>query len=322
MFRLMTGIPGPSGFGSASTAEQVTQQIHASNLTAIITGGASGIGLETARVLALRNAHVIIAARNTEAANEAKQTILKDNDEARVDVLKLDLSSLKSVEAFADNFIALNLPLNILINNAGIMFCPYQLSEDGHEIQFATNHLGHFYLTNLLLDKMKDTAKSTGVEGRIVNLSSVAHLHTYPEGIAFEKINDKNIYDEKRAYGQSKLANLLHANELSRRLQAEGANITFNSVHPGLIMTNLFRYSGVLMKIMKLATHILWKNVPQGAATTCYVALHPSLKGVSGKYYVDCNEFGTSKLARNEDLAKRLWDFSYDLVNAARKPSS
>ncbi|KAL8509063.1 hypothetical protein ACS0TY_016312 [Phlomoides rotata] len=351
MFRLMTGIPGPSGFGSASTAEQVTQQIHASNLTAIITGGASGIGLETARVLALRNAHVIIAARNTEAANEAKQTILKDNDEARVDVLKLDLSSLKSVEAFADNFIALNLPLNILINNAGIMFCPYQLSEDGHEMQFATNHLGHFYLTNLLLDKMKDTAKSTGVEGRIVNLSSVAHLHTYPEGIAFEKINDKNMYltklciiiystifcncsvfapilildcsyDEKRAYGQSKLANLLHANELSRRLQAEGANITVNSVHPGLIMTNLFRYSGVLMKIMKLATHILWKNVPQGAATTCYVALHPSLKGVSGKYYVDCNEFGTSKLARNEDLAKRLWDFSYDLVNAARKPSS
>ncbi|KAL8477449.1 hypothetical protein ACS0TY_029661 [Phlomoides rotata] len=151
--------------------------------------------------------------------------------------------------------------------------------------------------------KMKDTAKSTGVEGRIVNLSSVAHLHSYPE-IAFEKINDKNIYDEKRAYGLSKIANLLHTNELSRRLQ--GANTTVNSVHSGLIMMNLFRYLGVLMKIMKLAPHFLWKNVPQGAATTCYVSLHPSLKGVSGKYYVDCNEFGTSKLARNEDLAKKL----------------
>ncbi|KAL8516717.1 hypothetical protein ACS0TY_015102 [Phlomoides rotata] len=126
--------------------------------------------------------------------------------------------------------------------------------------------------------KMKDTTKSTGVEGRIVNLSSVAHLHSYPEGIAFEKINDKNSYDEKRAYVQSKIANLLHANELSRRLQ--------------------------------------------GAATTCYVALHPSLKGVSGKYYVDSNEFEMSKLARNEDLAKKLWNFSYNLVNAARKPSS
>ncbi|KAL8479666.1 hypothetical protein ACS0TY_026543 [Phlomoides rotata] len=148
--------------------------------------------------------------------------------------------------------------------------------------------------------KMKDTAKSTGVEGRIVNLSSVAHLHSYPEGIAFEKINDKNSYDEKRAYVQSKIANLLHANELSHRLQ-------------------ILR---VLMKIMKLAPHFLWKNVPQGAAITCYIALHPSLKGVYGKYYVDCNEFEMSKLARNKDLAKKLWDFSYDLVNAARKPSS
>ncbi|KAG8374312.1 hypothetical protein BUALT_Bualt11G0118600 [Buddleja alternifolia] len=319
MLRLITGIPGPSGFGSASTAEQVTERIDATNLTVIITGGASGIGLETARVLALRNAHVIIAARNIEAANEAKQLILKDNENARVDVLKLDLSSLKSVKEFADNFIALNLPLNILINNAGIMFCPFQLSEDGIEMQFATNHLGHFYLTNLLLDKMKETAKSTGVEGRIVNLSSVAHLHTYDEGIVFENINEKISYDEKKAYGQSKLANLLHANELSRHLQAEGVNITVNSVHPGLIMTNLFKYSGVQMRILKLVTCILWKNVPQGAATTCYVALHPSLKGVSGKYFVDCNGYESSKFARDEALAKRLWDFSCKMINDFEK---
>ncbi|KAL3825987.1 hypothetical protein ACJIZ3_022016 [Penstemon smallii] len=317
MYRLITGIAGPSGFGSASTAEQVTQGIDASNLTAIITGGASGIGLETARVLALRNANVIIGARNLEAANEAKQLILKDNNNARVHVLKLDLASLKSVKTFADNFIDLNLPLNILINNAGIMFCPYQLSEDGIEMQFATNHLGHFYLTNLLLDKMKETAKSTGIEGRIVNLSSIAHIHTYEKGIAFDKINEKRSYDDKKAYGQSKLANLLHANELSQRLQAEGVNITVNSVHPGLIMTNLFKYSGVLMKILKFCTSILWKNVPQGAATTCYVALHPSLKGVSGKYFVDCNEFKPSRFARDKVLAKKLWDFSIKLVNAA-----
>ncbi|KAK6126146.1 hypothetical protein DH2020_040124 [Rehmannia glutinosa] len=320
MYRLITGIPGPSGFGSASTAEQVTQGIDATNLTAIITGGASGIGLETARVLALRNAHVIIAARNLEAANEAKHMILKDNINARIDVLKLDLASFDSIKAFADNFIALNLPLNILINNAGIMFCPFQLSENGVEMQFATNHLGHFYLTNLLLDKMKGTAKSQGVEGRIVNLSSVAHLHTYEEGIRFEQINDENSYDDKKAYGQSKLANLLHANELSRRLQTEGVNITVNSVHPGLIMTNLFRYSGIMMKILKLVTCMLWKNIPQGAATTCYVALHPSLKGVSGKYFVDCNEFKSSRFARSEVLAKRLWDFSCKLVNASQKP--
>ncbi|KAK4419097.1 Short-chain dehydrogenase B, chloroplastic [Sesamum alatum] len=316
MLRLITGKPGPSGFGSASTAEQVTQGIDATNLTAIVTGGARGVGLETARVLALRNAHVVIAARNMEAANEAKQIILKDNKNARVDVLKLDLASLKSVKAFADTFIALNLPLNILINNAGIMNCPYQLSEDGIEIQFATNHLGHFYLTNLLLDKMKETANSTGIEGRIVNLSSVAHIHTYKGGIGFAKINDKSRYNDMRAYGQSKLANILHANELSRRLKAEGVNITANSVHPGLIMTNLFKYSG-WMKILRFFSYILWKNVPQGTSTTCYVALHPSLKGATGKYFQDCNEFKPSGFARDEVLAKRLWDFSNKLVHAA-----
>ncbi|KAE9455617.1 hypothetical protein C3L33_12482, partial [Rhododendron williamsianum] len=265
IFTLMTGIAGPSGFGSASTAEKVTDGIDASNLTAIVTGGASGIGLETARVLALRNAHVVIAARNMEAANEAKQLILKDNQAACVDVLKLDLSSMKSVRA----------------NNAGVMFCPYQLSEDGIEMQFATNYLGHFLLTNLLLDKMKETARATGIEGRIVNLSSVAQLHTYEGGVELDKINDKDYYSDKKAYGQSKLANLLHANELARRLQhlwhiflvsdrisspvkqEEGANISVNSVHPGLIMTNLFRHSGVLMRVLKAFTCLLWKNVPQ-----------------------------------------------------------
>ncbi|MCD7458312.1 Short-chain dehydrogenase TIC 32 B, chloroplastic [Datura stramonium] len=319
MLRLITGKPGPSGFGSASTAEQVTHGIDASNLTAIVTGGASGIGLETARVLAMRNVHVIIAARNMEAANEAKQRILKDNKAARVDVERLDLSSIRSVKAFADNFKALNLPLNILINNAGIMFCPFQLSEDGVEMQFATNHLGHFYLTNVLLDKMKETEKSTGIQGRIVNLSSVAHLCPYKGGIRFHKINDKRSYQDKLAYGQSKLANILHANELSRRLQEEGANITVNSVHPGLIMTPLMRHSALLMRIFRAFTCFLWKNVPQGAATTCYVALHPSLKGVTGKYYVDCNEYKPSKLARDEALAKNLWDFSNNLVNASLK---
>ncbi|XP_075513062.1 short-chain dehydrogenase TIC 32 B, chloroplastic-like [Primulina tabacum] len=318
MFRLITGIPGPSGFGSASTAEHVTQGIDASKLTAIITGGASGIGLETARVLALRNARVIIGARNMEAANEAKQLILQDNEKAKIDVMKLDLASLKSIKSFAQNFMALNLPLNILINNAGIMFCPYGLSEDGSEIQFATNHLGHFYLTNLLLEKIKKTAKSTGIEGRIVNLSSVAHIHTYNRGIKFENINDKRSYCDKRAYGQSKLANILHASELSRRLQAEGASVTVNSVHPGLIMTNLFKYSGVFMKILKFFTCILWKNVPQGAATTCYAALHPSMEGVTGKYLADCNEFKPSTYARDEILAERLWDFSNKIINAAQ----
>lgn len=315
---LITGSPGPSGFGSSSTAEQVTHGIDASNLTAIVTGGASGIGLETARVLTLRKGHVIIAVRNMEAAKEAKQLILKDNPSARVDALKLDLSSIESVREFANHFLSLNLPLNILINNAGIMFCPYQLSKDGIELQFATNHLGHFLLTNLLLDKMKQTARDTGIEGRIVNLSSIAHLHTYEGGIRFDKINDEASYSDKRAYGQSKLANVLHANELACRLKEEGANITVNSLHPGLIMTNLMRHSYTLMRFLNLLTGLLfWKNIPQGAATTCYVALHPSMKGVTGKYFVDSNELEPCALAKDENMAKRLWDFSEKLINSS-----
>ncbi|CAL9210043.1 unnamed protein product [Musa hybrid cultivar] len=316
IFSLVTGLPGPSGFGSSSTAEQVTEGVDASNLTVIITGGASGIGAETARVFALRGAHVIIAARNMEAATDAKQLILKTTPSARVDLLELDLSSLKSVRAFSDKFLSMDLPLNILINNAGVMFCPHQLSEDGTEMQFATNHIGHFQLTNLLLEKMKSTARKTGIEGRIVNLSSVAHIYTYEDGIRFSELNEKYGYSSKKAYGQSKLANILHANELSRRLQEEGANVTVNSVHPGLIMTNLMRHTFFLMRMLKMVSYILWKNVPQGAATTCYVALHPSVKGVSGKYFVDCNEAKPSSLAGDETLARRLWDFSEKLVKA------
>ncbi|XP_021887740.1 short-chain dehydrogenase TIC 32, chloroplastic [Carica papaya] len=320
LFSLVTGRPGLSGFGSASTAEEVTQGIDGSNLTAIITGGASGIGLETARVMALRKVHVIIGARNMEAANEAKRLILEENQSAQIDVLKLDLSSVKSIGQFVDKFNALKLPLNILINNAGIMFCPFQLSEDGIEMQFATNHLGHFHLTNLLLEKMKKTAKSTGIEGRIVNLSSIAHIHCYKNGIRFDKLNDRSGYSDKRAYGQSKLANILHSNELSRRFQEEGVNITANSVHPGLIMTNLMKHSAMLMKFFKMFSFFLWKDVPQGAATTCYVALHPRLKGVSGKYFADCNEMPPSVLATDEILATKLWDFSNKLISAISKP--
>lgn len=310
----VTGRPGPSGFGSASTAEQVTEGIDASNLTAIVTGGASGIGLETVRVLALRGAHVIIGARNVEAGKAVKDEILRQTNGARVEVLPLDLSSMESVKKFANDFYALNVPLNILINNAGVMFCPFEISEDGLEMHFATNHVGHFLLTKLLLDKMKKTAKETGIEGRVVNLSSLAHLITYDEGIRLSGINDESGYSDKKAYGQSKLANILHANELSRRLKEEGANVTANSVHPGCIMTNLMRYTMNLMRVFKFLTGFLWKNVPQGAATTCYVALHPDLKGVSGKYFADCNEVNTSSVAQDKDLAMKLWDFTMRLL--------
>ncbi|KAH9324412.1 hypothetical protein KI387_004590, partial [Taxus chinensis] len=222
----------------------------------------SGIGTETARVLALRGAHVVLAVRNVNAGNTVKELIIKETGNAKVDVLELDLSSISSVRNFASNFKSLNLPLNVLINNAGIMACPFQLSQDNIELQFATNHIGHFVLTNLLLEDMKATARETGIEGRIVNVTSSGHELTYSDGIRFDKINDKSGYYAFLAYGQSKLANILHANELARKLQEEGANVTANSAHPGPIPTNLIRYSKPLGFLMTCAKFFL-KSVPQ-----------------------------------------------------------
>ncbi|KAI7756753.1 hypothetical protein M8C21_028735, partial [Ambrosia artemisiifolia] len=246
--------PGPSGFSQYSTAEQVTNGIDASGLTAIVTGGSSGVGRETARVLALRGAHVVMGVRNIAAGKQVQEAIVKEIPTAKVDALELDLNSMASVRKFASDFNSSGHSLNLLINNAGIMMTPFMLSKDNIELQFATNHLE-------------------------------AHRITYPEGICFDKINDEKQYSKYQAYGQSKLANILHANELTRQLKEEGIEITANSLHPGVVSTNLFRHiftppsfaEGFVSKL----SNLLLKNVQQGAATSCYVALHPQVKGVS-----------------------------------------
>ncbi|MCL7046622.1 hypothetical protein MKW94_010493 [Papaver nudicaule] len=164
-----------SGFNSSSTAEQVTEGIDATRLTAIVTGATSGIGKETARMLALRGANVIMLSRDLKNGLKTKELILQENPEAKLEVMEMDLASIKSITSFAQSFNASQQPLNILINNAGILACPFQLSKDGIELQFATNHLGHFLLTKLLMDKLTTTARKTGIEGRIINVSSIAH---------------------------------------------------------------------------------------------------------------------------------------------------
>ncbi|KAH9646978.1 Short-chain dehydrogenase TIC 32 [Citrus sinensis] len=247
MWRLSS--KGASGFSSSSTAEEVTQGIDGSGLTAIVTGASSGIGTETARVLALRGVHVVMAVRNMAACREVKKAIVKEIPNAKVQAMELDLSSLASVRKFASEFKSSGLPLNILINNAGIMATPFMLSKDNIELQFATNHIGHFLLTNLLLETMGKTSRESSKEGRIVNVSSRRHQFSYPEGIRFDRINDQSGYNRFSAYGQSKLANVLHTSELARRLKEDGVDITANSVHPGAITTNLFRnisfFSGI-----------------------------------------------------------------------------
>ncbi|KAL5813040.1 hypothetical protein ACOSQ3_027990 [Xanthoceras sorbifolium] len=197
------------------------------------------------------------------------------------------------------------------------MGTPFTLSKDNVELQFATNHLGHFLLTSLLLETMKKTARESSREGRIVNVSSEGHRVAYREGIRFDKINDQSGYTGFWAYCQSKLANILHANELAKHLKEEGVNITVNSLHPGAIITNIMRHSSFLKGLNKVIGKVLGqfcKSVAQGAATTCYVALNPQVQGVTGEYFVDCNISKPNAQARDAEMAKKLWDFSTDLI--------
>ncbi|KAF4355184.1 hypothetical protein CsatB_025925 [Cannabis sativa] len=309
------GWKGPSGFSARSTAEEVTQGIDGTGLTAIVTGASSGLGEETTRVFALRGVHVIMAVRNLDAGRKVKDEITKEIPSAKIDIMELDLSSLESVRKFASDYKSSGLPLNLLINNAGVMATPFMLSKDNIELQFATNHLGHFLLTNLLLETMKKTVLESGREGRIVILSSEAHRFPYKEGIRFDKINEESSYSSIYAYGQSKLANILHANELSMRLKAEGIDITVNALHPGSIITNLLRHHSILNTVANAVGKFVLKNVQQGASTQCYVALHPQVKGVSGEYFVDNNKSNPTTLAKDAELAKKLWDFSLSLTN-------
>ncbi|KAJ0736586.1 putative very-long-chain 3-oxoacyl-CoA reductase [Helianthus annuus] len=350
---------GATGFSASSTAEEVTRGIEAYGLTAIITGPTSGIGLETARILALRGVHVVMAVRNTTAGHKIKQEIINEIPKAKIDVMELNVASLKSVNKFVTEFKASGLPLNILINNAGMMAPPFTLSEDNIELQLATNHIGHFHMTNGLLETMKNTAEKSGVQGRIVIVSSVLQKTTYKEGIRFDKINDEKSYNALLAYGQSKLANALHAKELARRLKEEGVNITVNSLHPGVIATNLARHTAVMRgTCLTLGTifdfwvrrttfpeecgtglFLLTEGVSfsngnngvtkdffdmciQGASTTCYLAIHPGAKGISGEYWADNNISSPSGFVNDPEFVKKFWDFSVELVDRSLASSS
>nr|KYP65420.1 WW domain-containing oxidoreductase [Cajanus cajan] len=307
---------GASGFSSSSTAEEVTEGVDGTGLTAIVTGASSGIGAETARVLALRGVHVVMGVIEMIDAKNVKKAILNEIPTAKIDIMELDLSSMTSIRNFVSKFTSYGISLNILINNAGICATPFTLSKDRIELQFAINYIGHFLLTNMLLDNMKRTTQESKIQGRIVNVSSVGHRLTYREGILFDKINDQSSYNSWRAYGQSKLANILHANELARRLKEEEINITVNSLHPGSTITNIYMGNRLLkgpFVVDKLAGFLV-KNVQQGAATTCYVALHPQVSGISGKYFADNNLAEPYSHGKNMDLAKKLWDFSMSLI--------
>ncbi|KAJ0236916.1 NAD(P)-binding Rossmann-fold superfamily protein [Hirschfeldia incana] len=316
--RYLAGIAGPNGFGSRSTAEQVTQHcvFPYSHLTAIITGGTSGIGAETARVLAKRGVRVVMAVRDMKKAEMVKEKIVIENPEADIVLLEIDLSSLSSVARFCSKFLSQDLPLNIIINNAGVFSPNLEFSEEKIELTFATNFLGHYLLTEMLIEKMIDTAKKSGIEGRIINLTSVIHSWVKPDCFSFRKLLHPIKYNGTKAYAQSKLATILHAKVLSRRLKDINANVTINVVHPGIVKTGIIRaHKGLLTDSLFLIASKLLKSVSQGAATTCYVALSNETRRINGKYFADCNEANCSELANDESLALQLCTNSHTLIH-------
>ena len=207
--------------------------------TVIITGGNTGIGKETAIDLAKRNARVILACRNREKGKKAVVEVRNESGNSDVHFRQLDLSSLTSVRKFAQEVLEEESRVDILINNAGIMYCSCTKTEDGFETQFVVNHLGHFLLTNLLLDRIKQAP-----EGRIVNVSSSAH--TFSPQLNFSNINEPgNFYASHYAYPRSKLANILFTKALAKRLQ--GTNVTVNALHPGVVATDMNHQSLLIM---------------------------------------------------------------------------
>uniref|UniRef100_A0A7N0VL45 Short-chain dehydrogenase TIC 32, chloroplastic-like n=2 Tax=Kalanchoe fedtschenkoi TaxID=63787 RepID=A0A7N0VL45_KALFE len=320
--RYLLGSPGHSGFGSKSTAHLVTLSSDLRSITAIITGATSGIGAETARVLASRGARLILPARSVKAAEDTKARILSEFPDSTILVMPLDLSSLDSVRRFVTDFLSLDLPLHLLINNAGKFSHGHAITEDGVEMTFATNYLGHFLLTKLLMKKMAETAEATGIQGRIVNVSS--GIHTWFDGdiVSYleQMTKNKSEYDATRAYAVSKLANVLHTRELSIRLQEMKANVTANCVHPGIVRTRLTRdREGLITDLVFFLGSKLLKTIPQAAATTCYVATHPRLANVTGKYFADCNEASTSQVAADSNEADRLSAVSEVMVSGGCK---
>jgi NAD(P)-dependent dehydrogenase (short-subunit alcohol dehydrogenase family) len=297
-------------FGVASTAAEVVAGVDLAGKRAIVTGASSGIGIETARALASAGAEVTLAVRDTDAGARTAAEITASTGNAAVPVVELDLADPQSVTAFVAGWRG---PLDLLINNAGVMAIPeLQLTPEGWELQFATNHLGHFALAYGLHDALAGAP----ARARIVSLSSRGHLRS---PVVFDDINfARRPYDPMLAYGQSKTANVLFAVGATRRWAGDG--IIANAVHPGAVATtNLSRYldPDVLDQIRTSGSY-RYKTAEQGAATSVLVATWPPLEGIGGRYFQDCNEAPIVDPATAESTGAGVADYALDPENAER----
>jgi NAD(P)-dependent dehydrogenase (short-subunit alcohol dehydrogenase family) len=296
-------------FDRDSTAAQVIAGVDLTGRRAVVTGGASGIGVETARALASAGAEVTLAVRNTAAGERTAADIVETTGNSQVFVAPLELADRESVRAFAKNWDG---PLHILVNNAGVMAEPLNRTPEGWEHQFATNHLGHFGLALGL-----HSALAQAGNARIVSVSSSAHLRS---DVIYDDIHfEHRPYDEWAAYGQSKTANVLFAVEAAKRWASDG--IVANALMPGGIRTALQRH--LPEEFFKNWEGFAWKNVEQGASTSVLLAASPLVEGVTGRYFEDNNEAvpnageefsGVAAYALDPESATRLWDLSEKLL--------
>ena len=281
----------------------------------VITGASAGIGKYTTQELAKMGGTVIMACRDLQKAEQAHASILEktpNSKSLKIDIMHLDLCDLNSIREFVKAFKAKYNRLDILINNAGVMALPKRkTTKDGFEMQIGTNHLGHFLLTNLLLDVIKSSQPS-----RIINLASLAHFYGY---LNLDDINSERFYNDHLTYGGSKFANVLFTKELAKRL--EGTQVKTCCLHPGVVRTDLMRYmleTSLFFRIfLTISYPFYWfftKSVKQGSQTSLHCALIPHEKLENGKYYADCKTAFHRPDSNNVLKMKKLWDISEKLV--------
>ena len=284
-----------------------------SGKTVVITGATSGLGKQAATVFAEKEANVIMAVRNTQKGEEVAQAIKSIYPNSKIEVRKLDLGSLSSIKSFAEEMNSSREKVDVLINNAGVMLCPYSKTEDGFEIQMGTNHFGHFALTGLLMPLIKKSEK-----GRIVATSSIGHR---TGNINFEDINwEKRTYKSSKAYGDSKLANLYFIYELARKFKDDADAPIFTAAHPGWTSTDLQRHS----RFFRILNPIFSQNVENGTLPTLRAATDPEAK--SGDYYGPSGFqemkgspkiVSSNELSHNAENSKKLWDISEQMTGVS-----
>lgn len=270
----------------------------------MVTGATAGIGRVTALELARMGATVVVIGRERERCAATTETIRRETGSQMVDYLVADLSSQAEIRRLTEEYQRRYDRLDVLVNNAGGFFMKRQLSVDGVEMTFALNHLNYFLLTHSLLDILQDSAPS-----RIINVSSNAHRGAR---MRFDDLQGEHGYTGWKAYAQSKLANVLHAYELARRL--DGAQVTMNALHPGFVATQLARNNGRLFRIVMPLMQFIARTPDEGALTSIYLASSPEVDGVTGKYFEDEQSVPSDPASYDQEAAAKLWKVSMEMT--------